>query len=193
MAAPMPGSGRTPLPANRDSMNSANIGRRDLLEPHHGAGLVERPARANHLVHQARLGAGEHVPTFRCCCAAARSACSTDPPLNPSIAWNSSSATTTVRFRSAASRPGSAKISLASRFTSRSVLTAGNATANRRSGSAGLESQLGSRGRDGLGQPRSRALPSRLHRRQRPRVSLEERDVGAVAADRQVNRQRALP
>ena len=34
---------------------------RDLAEPQDGAGLVERPARADHLLHQARLGAGEDV------------------------------------------------------------------------------------------------------------------------------------
>ncbi len=33
----------------------------NLLEAHHRPGLVERPPRADHLLHQARLRAGEHV------------------------------------------------------------------------------------------------------------------------------------
>ena len=33
----------------------------NLVEPHHRARLVERAARADHLLHQAGLGAGEHV------------------------------------------------------------------------------------------------------------------------------------
>ena len=33
----------------------------NLLEPHHRPGLVEGPARADHLFHQARLRTGEHV------------------------------------------------------------------------------------------------------------------------------------
>ncbi len=50
-----------PLLAKRASMNAANMSARNLLEPHHRAGLVERPPRADHLLHQARLGAGEDV------------------------------------------------------------------------------------------------------------------------------------
>ena len=42
-------------------MNSAKTSGGNLLEPHHRPGLVERPLRADHLLHQARLGAGEHV------------------------------------------------------------------------------------------------------------------------------------
>ena len=33
----------------------------NLLEAHHRARLVERPLRPDHLLHQARLRAGEHV------------------------------------------------------------------------------------------------------------------------------------
>jgi hypothetical protein len=51
--------------------------------------------------------------------------------LNDSIAWNSSSATTTGRLRAAATWPGIAKISLARRLTSRSLRTSGNATDTR--------------------------------------------------------------
>src|SRR5206468_11205475 len=35
--------------------------RRNLLQSHHGTGLVEGATRADHLFHQARLGAGKDV------------------------------------------------------------------------------------------------------------------------------------
>ena len=35
--------------------------RRDLAEPHDGAGLVERAPRSEHALHQAWFGPGEHV------------------------------------------------------------------------------------------------------------------------------------
>ena len=61
MAAPSPGSARCRSWRNALSMKAAKTSARNLLEPHHRAGLVERAARADHLLHQARLGAGEHV------------------------------------------------------------------------------------------------------------------------------------
>ena len=108
------------------------------------------------------------------------------------MAWNSSSATTTDRLRSAAMRPGSANSSLASRVTSRSVRTSGKATA-KRPGPARLlfEADLGSRGGDGGGQPVARPLPARFRRRQRARIAFEERDVRAVGADGDLDGQQA--
>src|SRR5205814_522687 len=51
-----------------------------------------------------------------------------EPPLKPPIAWNSSSATTTLRRRVSASRAGSANTSPASREMSRSDRTFGKDT-----------------------------------------------------------------
>ncbi len=42
-------------------MNAGELVGRDLLEPHHRSGLVERPLRCEHPFHQARFGSGEHV------------------------------------------------------------------------------------------------------------------------------------
>ena len=61
MAAPRPSSGRTPLRANFDSRNVGEQPFVDLAEADDRAGLVERPARRQHPLHQRRLGAGEHV------------------------------------------------------------------------------------------------------------------------------------
>ena len=47
--------------ANRASMKAANSSAGNLLQPHHRPGLVERPLRSEHPLHQARLRSGEHV------------------------------------------------------------------------------------------------------------------------------------
>ena len=61
MAAPRPGFGAdAALPESRLDERREHV-RGNLLEAHHRPGLVERPPRADHLLHQARLGAGEHV------------------------------------------------------------------------------------------------------------------------------------
>ena len=50
-----------PLPAKPLVDEGRELGRIDLLEPHHRPGLVEGPARPEHPLHQGRLGSGEHV------------------------------------------------------------------------------------------------------------------------------------
>ena len=61
IAAPSPASARIPLfPNLRFDEPGENV-RGDLLKTHHRPGFVERPLRADHLFHQARLGAGENV------------------------------------------------------------------------------------------------------------------------------------
>jgi hypothetical protein len=57
----------------------------------------------------------------------------------------------------------------------------------------GLVADLGP-GRGDCGeQPGAGALPARFHRRQRAGVAFEERDVGAVAADGYLDRERPAP
>ncbi len=108
------------------------------------------------------------------------------------MAWNSSSAMAMRRRRASAILPGSAKTSCASLDTSRSVRTEGKPTVScrlpRRSGSSRTSARIPvsmSRSHDG------RALEPGFHRDERLGVAFEERDVGAEAADRDVDRQRA--
>jgi hypothetical protein len=56
-----------------------------------------------------------------------------------------------------------------------------------------LEPDLRTRGRDRLQQPLPRAFPPRFDRGERPRVALEEGDVGAVSGHRQLDDQYAPP
>ena len=91
-------------------------------------------------------------------------------------------------------RPGSANTSSASRLASRAVRTAGNdsASAPAPPGSASSRTSGPDR-REQLAQPGARALGLRLEREQRAGVALEEGDVGAEAADRDLERRDPPP
>ena len=61
MASPRPGFRLQPGRGEARLEERRELVGRDPLQPHHRAGLVERPLHPDHLLHQARLGAGEHV------------------------------------------------------------------------------------------------------------------------------------
>ena len=84
-AAPRPGSTRIPL--HEPPLDEVGEhGRRNLLEAYHRSRLVERTARADHFFHQTRFRAREDITDVPLLLRGARSACSTSPPLNPSMA-----------------------------------------------------------------------------------------------------------
>ena len=97
-----------------------------------------------------------------------------------------------LRPRLSAIRPGSANTSCASRDTSRSLRAAGNETATAPLPAG--ERSIRTSGRTGASASRShghRAPGLLLDRRQRPGIAFEKADVRAVAADGDVDDQRA--
>ena len=186
MAAPRPGDG---LDAGRaepglDELREAIGG--NLLQPHDRAGLVEGPALAQHAFHQRRLRSGEDVADLALLLDRGAQR------VLDAAAVERADAPGTRRARSpcgggaprrsgrAARRPRCARCE-----TSRSVRTEGNETAiwlrPRSSGSSrtsGLTPDSMSRSHA------ARPVEPRFGGRERAGVALEERDVGAVAADR---------
>ena len=95
-------------------------------------------------------------------------------------------------LRTSLSRPGKAKTSVASRETSRSVRTLGNFTdmpispvESASSRNSGRAAPIAS-----FSQPRALSHPLCMPM-QRARISLQKGEIGAVAADRDVRRQRS--
>ena len=61
IATPSPAAGLMPVLRNRASRKRREAVGRNAAEAHDRAGLVERPAAAEHPLHQRRLRTGEHV------------------------------------------------------------------------------------------------------------------------------------
>ena len=194
MATPSPASARMPLLPNRASMNAGEDVRRDLVEPHDRAGLVEGPLGSDHLLHQARLRAGEDVA---------------DLPLMLRGGAQ--------RVLDAAAVEGVDGLELVERHDD-GALPFGRQLAGQREDLVGqpihvafavdhrkrdrepagpgdprLVADLGTRRGDGRGEPVARPLPACLHAGQCAGISFEKRQVGAVAADGDLDRQRAAP
>ena len=175
-------------------MNSANIAAGILFEAHHRAGLVERAARADHLVHQAGLGAGEDVADLALLLRGGA-----QRVLHRAAVEALDGLELVERHHDGALPLGRKPPGQRKNLVGQPVDVALGLHGGKRDGEladpaiARLEAQLRPRRGNGFGQPRPRPLPPRLHRRERARIPFQERDVRAVAADRQVDRQRTLP
>ena len=121
---------------------------------------------------------------------AARSACSTscDPSSNALMAWNSSSAIASRRFRSVASCAGIANTASASRATS---LFGTRGRKRHREPRSRLQAELGPERPEQLRQPGPHAIRPCVGRQERTGIALEKGHVRAVAADRDADRHRA--
>ena len=184
-----------PVARNRASMNVGEAIGRNLLQPHHRAGLVERPARAEHPLHQRRLGAGEDVADLAL--VLHRGA---QRVLDAAAVERADRLELVERDRHApplaasAMLPGQREHLLRE---PRDVAVAADGGERRPRAGRGPAAS-GSTRTSGRTRAEHVAQPGRAPRRarvstasERPGVALEKRDVGAVAADRDLDRQRA--
>ena len=173
-------------------MNSAKRSAGNLLQPHDRARLVERPAPAEHPLHEARLGPGEDIPDL-------------------TLVLDGRA----QRVLDASAVEGADRLELVERHGETAAARLGDAAGQRehllgdarhvpvradrreRQGQLAaavvvrLDAHLVADGAEHVAQPPAGPVEARLDRQQRARVALEERDVRAVAADGDVDRERA--
>ena len=196
IAAPSPASGLMPGRGEARVDERGELVGGNLLEPHHRPGLVERPLRAEHPLHQARLGAGEDVADLalmldrgaqRVLDRAAVEAADRlelverDDDLAAARRGEPRRAARTLPARAARRRGRSAR-----RETTRVSAPSGDGV--------GRVADFGARRAASTSRSQVRARSQlRLGRDERARVALEERDVRAEAADGDLDGQRAAP
>ena len=157
-------------------------------EPHDGPGLVEGPLRADHLLHQARLGSREHVADL-------------------ALLLHRGA----QRLLDAAAVVGGDRLELVERDREppvqpvgqprrqredvvgepRGVLGRAHGGERHRHAAAGepaLDAHFRRDAREQFAEPRSRPPDARFDREQRPRVALEKGDVRAEAGDGHLDR-----
>ena len=157
---------------------------RNLLQAHDGSGLVERPALAEHPLHQCRLGAREDVAHL--------------PLLLHGGAERVLDAAAVERpdrleFVERDRHPAPSGLGDAARKRKDLLGEVGHVAIGPHGGErhrdlaapafVGLDPDLGPDAGQHLAQPRPGPVQPRVGRRQRPCVAFEEGDVGAVAAD----------
>ena len=190
MAAPRPDSGEKPERVNRvlDELGK-EIGR-DFAEPHHRPGFVEGPPRANHLLHQRRLGAGEDVADL------------------PLLLHGGSE-----RLLHAAAVETADRLELVEGDRQPAIEARGDprrqdedllrqpgrvarrpdaGKRDRQAGTIGVDAQLRLGAGEHVAQPAAGASRPGVERGQGPRVALEERDVRTEAADGDFERDDAI-
>ena len=167
---------------------------RDLLEPHDRTGLVEGPLGSDHLLHQARLRAGEDV---------------TDAPLMlrgrpqrvlDAAAVEGVDGLELVERHDDGALPFGCQLARQREDLVREAIHVALAADHRERdrqaagpGDSRLVSDLRTGRRDHRGEPVAGPLPPCLHARQCAGVAFEKRQVGAVTADRDLDRQRGAP
>ena len=166
---------------------------RNLLQPHDRPGLVERPARSNHLLHQARLRAGEHVADLALLLDGGAQglfdAAAVERGDRLKLIEGDHERAPEARGQAGGQRKD---------VLGESGRIAGRADAGERDGEparrrAGFDAQLGRDAAEEIAQPEAEPAALRVEADERARVALEKGDVRAEAAHRHLERDDAPP
>ena len=165
---------------------------RNFLEAHHRARFVERPFRSEHPFHQAGLGPREHVADAALMLHRGAQRVLDTAAVESVDGLKLVERDDDARLAQIAEAPGQRE-HLGGEARDVAIGPGGGELHRHphRSRRVGLDPQLRLCRGDGFFEPAARLVPTRLHRQQRPGVALEEREIGAVAADRDVGGQGA--
>ena len=168
--------------------------RGDLVEAHHRTGLVERTPRSDHALHQAWLRAGKYV---------AHLALVLDGRAHRVLHGPTVESGDRLELVEGDDELAAARLGETGGQSEHLLGQPGDVAfglhAWKRDGEAaegiglGGHPDLGARRADDLEQPGAGPVPAALGGNQGARVSLEERDIGAEAADRDLDGERAAP